>query len=243
MHRERTPDLEPGLVELRVDDRRSTALHEFVAAARHAVEGTLYWVDAGNTASAYAINQVFARRHRRGNFRVARAFTAYQHASLVRTLVETATARTGLAVVPNVAALYQDDDVPDYEDARLFERSVSVLSAFADAAGVPVVVTAPGASADHRAILECEATATVACEETAFGRRFDGADFETTVYRDRGGWQTTIPYWVDLLGVADGRLSPAVGRGSSADPPVGTPAAAPDRASGSLAEVLGLAEG
>lgn len=254
MHQLRTPELEPGLIALQVDDRGSTALHEFVAAARTAVEGTLYWLDAGNTASAYVINQVFARRHRRGNFRVARAFTAYQHVSLVRNLVETATARTGMAVVPNVAALYQDDDVPAYEDTRLFESSLSVLREFAVAYDVPVVVTAPRASADHRTLVDEVTAATVTCEETEFGRRFAGADFETTVYRDRGGWQTTIPYWVDLLGVGDDPLAPASERGLGEDPPVGAPEATPDLApdltgsaasasSGSLPEIVPHVEG
>ena len=41
---------------------------------------------------------------------------------------------------------------------------------------------------------------TVACERTRAGLRFDGPGVQTTAYRDAGGWQTTIPYWVALFG-------------------------------------------
>jgi hypothetical protein len=35
------------------------------------------------------------------------------------------------------------------------------------------------------------------------GYRFEGDDVETTVYWQDGAWQTTIPYWVELVGAVD----------------------------------------
>jgi len=228
MHHAQMPPVEPGLVELGIDDPRSGALHQFVASVRFSVQGNLYWVDAGNTASTYIINEEFARQHRHGNFHIGRAFTAYQHFSLVRRLIKDASPRTGLAVVPNVASLYSDDDVPEYEDTRLMESTIAVLSKFADTYEVPVIMTAPRADADQRSLIEGYLSDTIDCRETDVGLRFEADEFETTVYWDSGYWQTTIPYWVDLLGVADDDQgvptptdlqprapSPAVGTGPS----------------------------
>jgi hypothetical protein len=53
----------------------------------------------------------------------------------------------------------------------------------------------------------------VDCESTSQGLHYAAEDFETTVYVADGYWQTTIPYWVDLFGVARKAERPAnVGR-------------------------------
>jgi len=41
----------------------------------------------------------------------------------------------------------------------------------------------------------------VRCERTDVGYRYEG-DWESSVYWTGGAWQTTVPYWVDRLGVA-----------------------------------------
>lgn len=41
----------------------------------------------------------------------------------------------------------------------------------------------------------------IRCEQTGVGYRFEGSDIETTVYWQEGAWQTTIPYWVELVSV------------------------------------------
>jgi hypothetical protein len=208
MERRQTPGVQSGLVELAVDDRRSTAIHQLVASVTSSVDGTLYWIDNGGTASTYVMNEQFDRRRRRGT-RIARAFTAYQHYSLVRHLVETATGRVSMVVVPNVCQLYQDEDVPDYENTRLLQSSLRVLEAFATTSDVPVVMSAPGSSPEHRDLVERHSTERIVTEQTEFGPRFEGEDFETTVYWDRGGWQTTVPYWVELVGaVGEARAPP-----------------------------------
>jgi hypothetical protein len=40
-------------------------------------------------------------------------------------------------------------------------------------------------------------------EATDLGYRVVGEEFETTVYWDETGWQTTIPYWVELFGMVE----------------------------------------
>ena len=187
------PSLEPGVTLLRGGDRGAVAA--LVAAELRERDGLARWVDARNHASTYALTDHGRRRRLLDRVRVARAFTAHQHHALVRQLVADARRPTSLVVAPAVDDLYGDDDLLADEAKRLREASLSTLAALADARGLPVVVTAT----DPDAVTEY-ADQTVDVEETRFGRRFEGEDDETTAYWTRGGWQTTIPYWVDLVG-------------------------------------------
>lgn len=47
------------------------------------------------------------------------------------------------------------------------------------------------------------ATQTITFEKTDLGYRFEADDFETMVYWGDGYFQTTISYWVELLGAVD----------------------------------------
>jgi len=188
------PSLEPGVTLLCGGDRGAVAA--LAAAELRERDGLARWVDARNHASTYALTD-HGRRHRLlDRVRVARAFTAHQHHALVRQLVGDARRPTSLVVAPAVDDLYEDDDLLAAEADRLREASLSTLTALADARGLPVLVTA----SDPEAVAEY-ADQTVDVENTRFGRRFEGEHGdETTAYWTRGGWQTTIPYWVDLVG-------------------------------------------
>jgi len=220
------PTLDPGVTYLDTD--APSALYR--VAARHLDEhrGPAYWVDACNRAAPATLQDALSRQARR-SLRVARAFTGYQHHELVRELPARVRPNTSLVVAPAVGALYADDDVPDYEADQLCAATLELLDAVATAVDVPVLVTASAdayvddirAAADHT----LDATATNA------GLRFEGAGFRTDVYVDRWGFQTTIPYWVDLLGVAPGGAN-----GFAVDEGCGTDAVDP---APTLGEVLG----
>jgi len=187
------PSLEPGVTLLRGGDRRAVAA--LVAAELRERDGLARWVDARNHASTYALSDHGNRRRLLDRVRVARAFTAHQHHALVRQLVADARRPTSLVVAPAVDDLYADDDLLAAEADRLREASLSTLAALADARGLPVLVTA----ADPEVVTEY-ADRTIDVEDTRFGRRFEGESDETTAYWTAGGWQTTVPYWVDLVG-------------------------------------------
>ncbi|WP_123533942.1 P-loop NTPase family protein [Halosimplex salinum] len=202
------PTLDPGLTLLRPPGPRSTAIHRLALATLAESTGVAYWVDARNAASTYTLYDIVHSPRRLRNLRVARAFTAYQHHALGRRVVERVDGRTGLLVAPNVASLYRDEDVPRYERERLLDSTVRTFAALADAREIPTLLSVPagrdpGPAAEH-------ADRIIRCERTEMGYRFEGPGVETTVYWDEGYWQTTIPYWVDLLGVASESLGPGV---------------------------------
>lgn len=194
------PSLDTGVTLLTGADRG--ALAALVLAELDRREGPARWVDARNHASTYALTDA-ARSHRvLDQVQVARAFTAHQHHALVRQLVADARRPTSLVVAPLVDDLYADDDLLDCEADRLREATLSTLDALTEACDVPVLVTA----SDPEGVRE-HADAELEVEPTKFGPRFGGSGAEnaseTTAYWTRSGWQTTIPYWVDLFGAVD----------------------------------------
>ena len=190
------PDLESGVTLLHSNDRGTLAA--LVAAALGGRDGPVRWVDARNHASTFALADA-GRTHRiLDKVQVARAFTAHQHHALVRQLVAEVRRPTAFVVAPAVDDVYADDDLLADEARRLREATLSTLAALADARDLPVLVTA----SDEAAVADYVDT-DVDVEDTRFGPRFDSGDDETTAYWTRGGWQTTIPYWVDLVGSVD----------------------------------------
>jgi hypothetical protein len=210
------PDLDAGLTVLRTPHPRATVLHRLALATVRDTDGVAYWLDAKNTASTYALHELAEHPRCLRRIRIARAFTAHQQFTLCERLVNCITPRTGCVVVPNAASLYRDDDVPAYEAEPLFEAAITALTEVCTTYGVRLLVTDAGPADDLTEILDAAATATYDAEETKLGTRVVGEDFETTVYWDDTGWQTTIPYWVDLCGTVD--ETAAVGPASPVTP-------------------------
>jgi len=173
------------------------ALYRLVGRQLAAADGPAYWVDARNAASPAAIRDNAPGRDR--SLRIARAFTGYQHYELVRSLPGEVSPRTDLVVAPNLGALYADDDVPGHEADAMFEATLAILAAVAESVDAPVLVTA---SAREEAV-RTAADRTLTAERTRVGLRVEGPDVRTDAYWDDWGFQTTIPYWVDLLGAVD----------------------------------------
>lgn len=201
--------LDPGLVQVAAAgdttlagprSAHATALHHVVADRIVDRSAPTYWLDARNAASTYALQETVGPDGLAA-IRVARAFTAYQHHELVRQTVREID-DAALVVAPNVAALYRDDDVPTHETTPLFEATITTLQALGHAAAVPVVVTATGDD-DLAATVAATADDRLTVDHTRCGLRVTGPDHETMLYRDRTGWQTTVPYWVDLFGAVD----------------------------------------
>lgn len=211
---EMLPDLDPGITLLRTPGPRSTVLHQLALQTIRQAGGTAYWLDARNTASTYALYDLAEARRLLRRIRLARAFTAYQHFTLAERLVTTVTARTGCMILPNAPSLYRDDDVPEHDTIPLFDAVVSAISEVATVYDIPVLVTDAGPMDDLADCVAATADAKYEAESTGLGYRVVGDEFETTVYWDETGWQTTIPYWVALYGTVEdteqaGQLPPA----------------------------------
>jgi hypothetical protein len=203
------PTLETGVTSLH-SPSATGALRRLVVDELRRRDGPAYWVDTGAQASTYALYDLAPSERALSSLRVARAFTAYQHRELVDRVARRADPATSLVVVSDATRLYADPDVPGGDGAAMLEAALARLADVATAHDAAVLLgVAP--DADERLagrVRDC-ADRELACERTPHGLRFEGADYETLVYREADYWQTTIPYWVELLGAVSER--PAVG--------------------------------
>ncbi len=194
-----TPSLDPGINRLRVQGRHSSAFPQLVLAALRERDGLAYWLDARNNASSYRLYDAAPSKRLLEPIRLARAFTAYQHHRLVRTLTQTAPSRTAFVVAPAIADLYRDDDIPAPEDEYFLEAALQLLDGLANALEIPILVSTVKDDALARQV-GGYAVQDIDVEPTQFGYHYASDSHETQVYWGEGWFQTTIPYWVELFG-------------------------------------------
>jgi len=119
--------------------------------------------------------------------RVARAFTAYQHHSLVRTVARRAEPTTELLVAPNVAALYRDDDLAAWEREDLLAATLEILSELGAVLDCPVLLTSAGDGSDPDATAARRRSPTTLRRKSSVRAREKGSDSRTrTTTRTRG---------------------------------------------------------
>jgi hypothetical protein len=159
-------------------------------------------VDARNVASTYRLYDRAVSDRVVSGLRIARAFTAYQHFTLARALVDRVNAGTELVCCPNLTHLYRDDDVPAHERDTYLEALLAGLGVLADRYDVPVLVSTTRADATAERVHDA-ADRVITAEQTAFGLRYDGDEVDQRGYHRGAHWQTTIPYWVELYGAVD----------------------------------------
>ena len=115
------PQLEPGLTLLDGPERATGPLQSLVLDHVLLAEGEARWVDARGHAATTTLARIAPSRRTLDRIQVARAFTAFQHYSLVETLVETVTPETALVVAPAVNWFYATDDLKAGEGAEMLD--------------------------------------------------------------------------------------------------------------------------
>lgn len=198
-HTHTTPPLKSGMNVIDVPAPQSPALHHLIHETLTRTDNNdLLWVDARNNAIAFRLHHPTTRR-RFINAHIARAFTAYQHHELIRTLPRTATPTTALIVAPCFTSLYHDDDIPEPEDAAYLRSSTAILAELGHTLDIPILISCTH-TGPLRDIITEYATNTITVETTPEGYRYETNDFTTLIYWNQDYWQTTIPYWVELFG-------------------------------------------
>lgn len=194
-------EFDDGLTLLRVPSARSTVIHRLACSRLCETDRPAYWIDARNVASTHALYDCAPSARSLENLRIGRAFTAYQHHSLVREVAREADPRTALIVAPNVADFYRDDDLLACEREDLLAATLTTLREVGRTFGCPVIATSDDDERADRA--SGFADRDVECVRTREGYRFDGEGVRTDGYWHGEYWQTTIPYWVDLCGAVE----------------------------------------
>ena len=193
------PRLEPGITLLELPGRTLSPLHSLVLDHLLLDGGTALWIDARNHGPSQLLAKLAPSPRILDRVRIARGFTAFQHAALVAHASAHLDADTSLVVAPALDSQYRDD-VRGVESRALLLRTVARLAGYAREADLPVLVTRTGDDRLGRPIA-ASADEVLEVEETRFGPRFSGSDFETLVYSGPGGRhvQTTLAYWQRIL--------------------------------------------
>ena len=192
------PDLDPGLTLLETDGQAAGALQSL--ALDHVLLGDAeaVWVDAENNAATTSLSKVAPSPRVLDRIRVARAFTAFQHYSLLEDVEGPMTPATGLLVAPAVDWFYGADDLRAGEGETMLAGALDRLETVAARRDVPVLVSKTGRAGLGGAVAgRCDRT--LECVHTRFGPRFTGEAFETLVYERPGGVQTTLAFWRRVL--------------------------------------------
>ncbi|MFC6964531.1 hypothetical protein [Halocatena marina] len=203
------PTLDPGLTLLEVDDRSTGALHSLVLDHVLLESGDAVWVDAHGHGTTQPLARIAPSLRLLKRIAIARAFTPWQHYSLLQALADECTTETNLLVLPAVDYFYRSEDCSDREGERLFTAGCSLITDLATTADVPIVLTRTADDAFTAPLME-RVNTVIQCELTTFGPRFAGEDFETLVYPLADGtFQTTLAYWQRVLSARHPTLTSA----------------------------------
>ena len=198
------PTLRPGCRLLEAGDSNTTARQHHAASSTiiHTLVldhlllngGTIQWVDAGGHATTHPIARLAPSQRSLERIEVGRAFTAYQHLSLLEQLAQRVDEATSLVVVPALDLPYRDDDC-SRDAERLLMRAIATVAGIARQYEVPVLLTRSSVD-DFAAPIAEAASERIEYRETQHGPRFVGDEFETLVYPAGNGLvQTTLAFW------------------------------------------------
>lgn len=221
------PTLDPGITLLSATDRSTGALQSLVLDHLLVECGEARWIDARGNAGTTQLARVAPSMQVLDRVQVARAFTPFQHYSLVEDLEAALTDAVSLLVVPAVDYFYAADELRRGEGEAMVEHALDRIEALAETHGVPALLTRHATDGVGSIVSEYAET-RIECRMTQFGPRFSGGEFETLVFETAGGVQTTLAYWQRVL---EARHDPATAAGPTAQRRSTDPAGRTKRAS------------
>ncbi|WP_435362342.1 hypothetical protein [Haloarchaeobius sp. DFWS5] len=193
------PTLDPGVTLLDADERVTGALQSLVLDHVLLESGAATWIDA----NAYSTTKPMARLAPSirvlDRIDVARAFTPWQHQSLLFDLPDMLRDETTLIVLPAFDAFYRSEDLRRGEGNEMLDTALDIVEEAAATYEVPILLTRERVDGFSQPIRDL-ADDVVQCERTQFGPRFSGDEFETLVYPlQNGDLQTTLAFWERVL--------------------------------------------
>lgn len=194
------PSLASGVTFLKTDGRATGPLQSIVLDHLLTTGADAIWVDARGNAVTRPLLEVAPNRRILQRIRVARAFTPFQHYSLLDDVPEHLDAEVELVVLPSVDWFYHADELRHGEGEEMLADGLRRLSTLAAERDLPVLLTESDAGESGPADLLAEYSDTeLECEFTPMGPRFVTGEFETLVYHEDGYIQTTLAFWREVL--------------------------------------------
>lgn len=151
------------------------------------------WIDTKNESSTYALSQ-YGDLNIMENVEIGRAFTAFQHHSLIQQLEEFVDKNTRLLVVPNISYLYVEGQLSDWEAEELFQETWEKLKEVQEKYELKVLLSADLAP-QIPYYVSSDCVNEIKVERKSEGLKYDSENFDQMIYRKNGEVQTTMRYW------------------------------------------------
>lgn len=209
------PSLEPGITLLETDERMTGSLQSLVLDQLLLDDGSAIWIDAHGNGTTHPLTRITPSMRILDRIHIARAFTPWQHQNLVQDLAGELSTETTILVLSALDWFYRSEDLPRGDDERMLSNAAERIEALANRCEIPVLLTLQ-TDDTLTAPIHKIADQTIQCEQTKFGPRFAGEEYETLVYPlENGLVQTTLAYWKRILAnrypaIVDADVSPEV---------------------------------
>ncbi|WP_231189885.1 hypothetical protein [Haladaptatus sp. DYF46] len=209
------PSLAPGITLLETDERMTGSLQSLVLDQLLLDDGSAIWIDSHGNGTTHPLTRITPSMRVLSRIHIARAFTPWQHQSLVQDLAEELTDETTIAVLPALDWFYRSEDLPRGDDERMLSTVTERINELAERFEIPVLLTLQTDDTLTAPIHDI-ADQTIQCKQTKLGPRFAGEEYETLVYPlENGLVQTTLAYWKRILAnrhpaMVDADVSPEV---------------------------------
>jgi hypothetical protein len=191
--------LDSGITLLETDERATGALQSLVLDQLLLAGGSAVWMDAHGHGTTEPLTRIAPSMRVLDRIRIARAFTPWQHQSLCQDLAPELTDDTAVVVLSKFDWFYRSEDLSRGDGERMLSAGVDLIGEIADTYDTPVLVTQHTADSLTALIRECEDD-VIRCEQTPYGPRFTGGEYETLVYPlENGMAQTTLAFWKRVL--------------------------------------------
>ncbi len=146
------------------------------------------WIDTGNESSTYALNSFSPELM--DKVWIGRAFTPFQHHSLVDQLNEFTMENIEILVLPNITMLYTEGKVREWEARELFDESCYKLKQIRQERNLKVLISGKG----FPDLIEPDVDQTIEVEETDQGLKYSGKR-QQMAYSHREHSQIALSYW------------------------------------------------
>ncbi|WP_458209161.1 hypothetical protein [Haladaptatus sp. NG-SE-30] len=193
------PTLDSGITLLETAERATGALQSLVLDQLLLEGGSAVWVDAHGHGTTQPLSRIAPSMRVLDHIRIARAFTPWQHQSLCQDLAPELTDDKAVVDLPAFDWFYRSEDLPRGDGERMLAAAVDLIGDIAETFDIPVLITQHTDDSLTAPIREL-ADNTIRCEQTPYGPRFTGEEYETLVYPlDNGLVQTTLAFWKRVL--------------------------------------------
>ncbi|MBY6293934.1 hypothetical protein GLU60_00930 [Nanohaloarchaea archaeon H01] len=150
------------------------------------------WIDVGNESSTYELSKLGGEKMLE-SVRIGRAFTPFQHYSLVNQLGSFLDPETEILVFPNIDRIYLEGQTGEDDSRQLFMEMWNHLTNIVEQEDLKLLVSVSRSEFGYQVRLDKKNSIKV--ENTGQGWKFESGGSETFLYRKGRSLQTTLPYW------------------------------------------------